>query len=316
MSDTRENKGYFVFTLDTELAWGHYDCFTPTMFSANGQEERKVIERLLDIFEQFNIVATWAIVGHMFFEKCEKCDFCPILEWKGKYEVFNKIYEADDPLWYGADIIELLIRDNPRHEIAFHGYTHKVFDENLLSKEEARREIREWLRVSQRKNIIPKSVVFPKNKIGHLDILKDEGFVCYRGEQILPGIFSIPILGKILVRIDNLIQFVPPEVFDPKIEPSGLMNLPSSRRLFGMNRRVSLVLDMLKLPYLNMDCIIKGVNKAANEKKVIHIRSHPYEFRTEKDYDKLRYLLQVVSAEIKIGRMQSIGMANLANILF
>jgi hypothetical protein len=304
--------GFFVLSLDTELAWGHFDRFPSPTISMDSSREREIIKRLLEIFDRYSITVTWALVGHMFYTQCEKCPICPIMDWKGKYSVFDQIYESNNPLWYGEDIIDLLLERRFVHEIAFHGYTHRLFDQNQLSEAEARTEIKEWKRLSTRKNLIPSSVVFPRNKVGYLHVFKEEGFLCYRGDQLTPRYLSTPLIGKVLKWLDLKFQFCIPEVYHPTEEPGGLVNLHASRRLFGMDPLVSGLLDQLNLAGMGIKRIIKGVEKAAKEKKVIHIRAHPYEFRSEKDFAQLILLLDSVSKEIKGGRIQSITMGGLA----
>ena len=317
MSDTKDQIGYFLFSLDTELAWGKFDRdrSRPKWFSPDGSRERRAIELLLNVLDEFGVVGTWAVVGHLFYEKCEECDICPILEWRGKYRSFEEVYKTSDPLWYGADVIESILSRGPRHEIAFHGYTHKVFDENTMSEEEARTEIQEWLRVSKRKHIIPRTVIFPRTKIGHLDLFKEYGFICYRGEELMPEISSLPLIGRVFRRFYHYLSpLFTPQVYAFKVEPSGLVKFPSSRWLFGFNRKVERILDSLNLHNLRIRKIVKGIEKAAIEKKIIHIWAHPWEFQTKKDIEKLCYLLGYVSDEMSKGRIQSVGMADLARI--
>ena len=315
MNNTITKKGYFVFSLDTELAWGYYDRFRENMFSEGGKKERAAIHRLLEIFDEYNITATWAIVGHLFYRKCETCGICPILEWKNKHRSFGEIYETDNQLWYGMDIINLLQTKGARHEIAFHGYTHKIFSEDMMTVQEAKIEIQEWQKVASRKNIIPYSIVFPRNRIGHLKTFKDAGYICYRGDELHPKDYKIPLLGKALNLIDLFLQIRVPQVYEPIMDPEGLVNLPSSRWLFGMNRKFEAVFDAFNLHLLRIRKLVRAVRMAAREGKTIHIWAHPEEFKTEKDFDKLRFLLSVVSNEIKKGAIQSIGMAELAKIV-
>lgn len=315
MSDTGDKTGYFLFSLDTELAWGYFDLdrLRSKRFSSDGSRERRSIERVLDVLEEFNIIATWAVVGHLFYERCEKCNVCPVLDWKGKYRSFEEVYETNAPLWYGADVIETLLTRGSQHEIAFHGYTHRVFDENMMSEEEAGTEIQEWLRVSKRKHIIPRTVIFPRTQIGHLDLFKEYGFICYRGEELLPEVCSLSLIGRVFRRLYHYLSILStPQVYEFKVEPSGLVNLPSSHDFFGFNRKMERVLDSLNLHNLRIRKIIKGVEKAAIEKKIIHIWAHPHEFQTKKDIEKLRYLFGYVSEQVNKGRLQSIGMADLA----
>lgn len=306
--------GYFLFSLDTELAWGYYDLddIRSKKFSPDGSRERKSIELLLDILDEFGIVATWAITGHLFYEKCEACDICPILEWRGKHPSFEKVYETEHPLWYGADVVTTLLTRGSKHEIAFHGYTHKVFDENRMSAEEAKTEIQEWQRLSRRKGLLPQTVIFPQGQIGHLGVFRDAGFLCYRGDTVMPRIHSFPLIGKLLYHAGLTLQIVAPQVYEARIEPSGLVNLPSSQWFFEINRNVEMLLDGLNLHNLRIRRIIRGVKKAVDEKKVIHVWAHPYEFQTEKDFEELRYLFRYVSEQISQGKLQSIGMADLA----
>lgn len=314
--EEREEIGYFLFSLDTELAWGHFDSFKPGIFSPDGKRERNTIIRILDMLDEFDLIATWAVVGHLFYENCEQCEICPVLEWKGKYPSYDQIYDTSSPLWYGADIMKILMQRSWRHEIAFHGYTHRIFNEKNLNRQEARIEILEWLRVTQRMKVDhPRTVVFPRNQVGFLDLFKEFGFVCYRGDELLPrDYYSIPFLGKLLNRIDLVMQFRTPQVYKVSPNPSGLINLPASRGLFMINRNFDLLLDHLNLSSFHIQRIIKGVEKAANEKKVIHLYAHPFEFRSERDFDKLRTLFESVAQQVKGNRLRSISMSSLARI--
>lgn len=314
MSNSKQKVGYFLFSLDTELAWGYYDQFRDGLFSTDGHRERENVRRLLEIFDEFNIIATWAVVGHLFYSRCEKCEICPVIEWKGNYRSFEEIFDTDNPLWYGSDVINLLLTKGARHEIAFHGYTHRFFDEEKMTAQEARNEIQEWLRLARRNNIVPHSVVFPRNRAGFLDVFKNAGFSCYRGDELHPKDYEIPFIGKALNRIDLVLQIRTPQVYEIKVDPTGLVNLPSSRWLFGMNRKVEAAFDALNLHLLRIRRIVKAVKKAAKEGKIIHIWAHPCEFHTEKDFEKLRYLFKYVSVEMNKGSLQSIGMADLARM--
>jgi peptidoglycan/xylan/chitin deacetylase (PgdA/CDA1 family) len=311
-NDNSAQNGYFLFTLDTELAWGHYDSFHPDQFSKDGTRERAAILRLLDLLDEFDLVATWALVGHLFYEKCEECQVCPVLDWKGKYVSFSQIYKTNFPLWYGADIMGTLLQRASRHEIAFHGYTHRFFDS--LSEQETRIEISEWLRVTARRNVRPPTaVVFPRSRIGHLQLFDRYGFKCYRGDELLPwDYYALPILGKVFNRVDLLTQLRTPQVYSLPLPTHGMVNLPASRGLLRVNPRFEHLLEFFGLAHLPTASLIRGVKKAAQEKKVMHLYAHPYEFRTEKDFEKLREIFAVVAEKVRTGQLQSISMSALA----
>jgi peptidoglycan/xylan/chitin deacetylase (PgdA/CDA1 family) len=317
MSASVGQGGYFLFTLDTELAWGHFDIFRPGLFSTDGRRERSAILRLLDMLDEFDLVATWALVGHLFYEKCEDCQVCPVLDWQGKYESFPQIYRNDSPLWYGADIVKILLECAGRHEIAFHGYTHRLFDPNTMDEREARTEIDEWLRVASRWDVYPPTAaVFPRNREGYIQLFGEYGFLCYRGNELLPpDYYSLPFLGKLLNRVDLVTQLRTPQVYSPPAPQHGMVNLPASRGLLRVHPGFKWLLQRFNLGHLPTDSLVRGVEKAAREKKVLHLYAHPYEFREEGDFAKLRAVFKSVAQKIQSGELLSISMSGLARLI-
>jgi len=313
-----DETGYFIFSLDTELATGCFDLdeMRKKRFTRDGNRERRSINRLIDLFEEFNIVGTWAIVGHLFYDRCEYCEICPMMDWKGKYSAFEEVYGTNNPLWYGGDIIKSLLGRGPRQEIAFHGFSHKIFDETQMSIPEAEKEIEAWLHVAKRKEIVPHAVAFPRNVVGHLDILRKAGFTCYRGEPKRPWLIQNKIFGRYVKAIDQVLGLSNIPIFnlENNIDP-GMVPLFSSQCFFDLNRRFEHFLDALNLYKLRFGRVIRGIKAAAEEKKMIHIWAHPCDFRTEKDFAKLQHIFAAVSQEIKKGRMRSVGMTEMARIM-
>jgi peptidoglycan/xylan/chitin deacetylase (PgdA/CDA1 family) len=303
--------GHFVFSLDTELAWGGLWSQSPSSTaSRDGAVERAHIQRLLDMLDEFAIAATWAVTGHLFYAKCEDCDSCPVLILKGQDNRFDEIWGASGSMWYGADVVDALLSRGSSHEIGFHGYTHRLF--NQLTEEEARFEIAEWLRLATRRGIRHYSVVFPQGRIDHLRLFRDAGFICYRGKEVRHPILMVPLLGKVLNRINLKLAMLTPQVFEAKVDASGLVNIPSSQWLFRTHRAVENVLDSLNLATLRFRPAIKSIDRAAQQSKVVHLWLHPQELRTDKDFDKLRFVFERVAVHVKAGRLQSITMADLA----
>ena len=72
------------------------------------------------------------------------------------------------------------------------------------------------------------------------------------------------------------------------------------------------MLDLLNLHTLRIRRVVEGLKKAAEEKKILHIWAHPWEFRSEQDFEKLRHIFDHVSNEVSRGRIRSVGMADLA----
>ncbi|RJP50446.1 MAG: hypothetical protein C4583_10570 [Anaerolineaceae bacterium] len=317
MLHSANQTGTFLLSLDTELAWGYFDCLNPQDFSSDGQLERQGIHALLDLFREFNIHATWAVVGHLFYETCEKCEPCPVKAWEGKYDSFSQVYASDSRLWYGADVINAILEDGEMHEIAFHGYTHRPFNETTMRRDEARFEIEEWLRLAQRKGLAPRTVIFPRNVIGHLELFQEYGFTSYRGAELPSPCYAIPILGRGLKRYHRyLSSFISaPGYRHEDFQSNGLLNLPSSQHLFGFDQVVSRRVNALNLHRWITRTVTDGIRNAAREKKIFHLRAHPNDFRDDKDFDMLRGICQIVSEEVKSGRLTSLRMDNLADMV-
>lgn len=156
-------------------------------------------------------------------------------------------------------------------------------------------------------------VIFPRNRIRHLALFQEYGFICYRGHEAMPPMYSLPLLGKVLRRLYYEVSpWWTPPVYDASIDATGLVNIPASRWLFGFNHHVERVLTRLHLQPLRLRKLVQGIKKAAAEKKIVHLWAHPYEFRTDRDIDNLRYLFQQVAEEVRQGRMRSVGMVELA----
>jgi peptidoglycan/xylan/chitin deacetylase (PgdA/CDA1 family) len=317
MKEKSNNTGYFIFSLDTELGTGYFDKDDERkrIFSIDGSRERASISRILAMLEEYKIIATWAVVGHIFYEHCEECEICPILEWKGKYKSYEEAYKTSHPLWYGADVVDLLLNQKMKHEIAFHGYSHETF--NTMSQEKAEIEIQEFIRVAGRKGIVAKSIVFPRNKVGHLDLFKKYGFLCYRGEEALPLITRNKyIVGKVAKSLDHILGISTPPIYELRdFVNKDMVNLISTQHLFGFNRNTDLMLDKWGVPNLRIRRITRAIKKAASHKKVAHIWAHPWEFRTEGDFSKLSNIFETVAEEVAAGRMKTISMIDMAHMV-
>ena len=66
------------------------------------------------------------------------------------------------------------------------------------------------------------------------------------------------------------------------------------------------------IPPLRTRRIVRAIKKAANQKKVVPIWAPPWQFDIEKEFDKLRQILENVVDEIRRGWMKSVSMAEMA----
>lgn len=314
----KDQRGIFVFSLDTELGTGYFDKDDrrKAIFSPDGSRERASIKRLLAMLEQYGIRGTWAIVGHIFYDACENCAICPILDWKGKYSSYEEAYQTAHPLWYGGDIVQYLLEHGPNQEFGFHGYTHEVFLPDLTSRERAELQITEWIRVAARYNLHPGSIVFPRDRVGYLDLFEKHGFVCYRADHQEHILIRNKYFGRYIKVLDHLTGLSRVPTHKPALKlVNGLVELTSSQHLFGFNRGLELALDNAGMQHLRHRRILRSIDRIASQNEILHLWAHPWEFRTDKDFEKLERMLQQVQNYIRQGKVRSLGMLDLANEL-
>jgi len=95
------------------------------------------------------------------------------LEIPATFAIRGQLTEVND------SILEFLLKSSVKHDIGAHGYYHREFTN--LSCNEAENELK-MISVGMKKfGIIPRSFIFPKNSVAHLDLLEKHGYKCYRG---------------------------------------------------------------------------------------------------------------------------------------
>lgn len=184
------DKGIFVLSIDTELAWGgvHNHSFRSRRELYKGS--REVVDHLLALLERYSISATWAIVGHLFLEGCHRVDGVkhpeivrPSYPWfKGDWFAEDPCSELDkDPCWYGRDIIEKIAKCRIPQEIGSHGFSHTIIGAEGCSKQAFESELIACKHLAKAAGIDLRSFVYPRNAVAYLDVLSAHGFLAYRG---------------------------------------------------------------------------------------------------------------------------------------
>src|SRR4051812_35850623 len=78
MNEQIFDKGVFTISLDFELLWGSFDSGKHRKFIAHFARDggaydatRGIIDRLLALFQNYDMRVTWATLGHLFLAHCE-----------------------------------------------------------------------------------------------------------------------------------------------------------------------------------------------------------------------------------------------------
>lgn len=327
MSSLALRRGVFIVSLDLELAWGTFDIWgrgTADMPRALSrillQTRDVVIDELLRLFREYDVPATWAIVGHLFLDHCEPVNGVkhPDMPRPAHSWFEDDWYDRDpasnieaDPVWYGRDIVERIMLAQPRQEIACHSFSHVIFGDEGCSAEVAEAEVRECVTLARELGIDLRSFVFPRSQAGHHQVLSKHGFSCYRAPR--PGWFDV-FNGKaqrVAKLINDMLALSPCCAVVDK-EPNGLWSISTSayyRSLHGVGRMVPV--------RSRVHQCVKGIDKAVKTQGVFHLCLHPWNFavETERLLEGLRKVLQHAARESERGRLDLLSMGQLAERL-
>lgn len=267
-------RGSLIISIDTELLWGRHDL-NYSNFLRRAKKERSIIKKLLSLFTKYHIPATWGVVGHLFLKQCSPKNNInhpeinrPNYPWvKGDWFKDDPATSIrKDPAWYGQDLVKL-IKDTPHQEIACHSFSHVLFGHPGCSRDCAESEITTCLKLAKGLGIKFQSFIFPRNSVGHLNLLKKYGFSAFR--SLKPAWQNHNNLLTKLVQLAWLVSPLAPPVFEAK-KVSGLVDLPGS--MYYLSTRGPRKLLPIKLRVLKAKL---GINQAIKQKKIFHLWFHP-----------------------------------------
>jgi len=277
--------GSIVLSLDAELAWGFHDL--PELPTARVTEARESWQTLVELFEQYDVPATWTVVGSLFLDELDGEEGThPAGEaW------FERVPDGEpgpESVWFSQELIEAVIESPVDHEIGSHSFSHIEFGETTA--EIAQAELEFSHDAASTHGIDLESFVFPRNNVGHRRVLAENGFTCYRGtapERWYEGTRYEPA-GK---AATFLLGLSPPPIVTPQQDEFGLVNIPASLFLFEFGRAP---------PPLSTDPVVRQVARGlealrAEPDGVLHLWLHPNNLTTAGDRSRLEEILSLVA---------------------
>jgi hypothetical protein len=194
-------KACLVFSIDFELAWGWYrtkDKAEPLLYANEmACQTRHNFPTILALFGQYEIPATWAIVGHLFLERCARNngklhpEILRIPYFVNEYWCYidGDWFDFDAgsdfqtaPECYAPDLIQQILDSKIDHEIACHTFSHIDLSDDRCPSQVADSELKACINVARSWDIELKSFIFPGTLTGNLASLKKYGFSAYRIE--------------------------------------------------------------------------------------------------------------------------------------
>jgi peptidoglycan/xylan/chitin deacetylase (PgdA/CDA1 family) len=252
-------RGALTISIDLELAWGVWDHLTPDDLHMAETAERSICSALIELFDRYDVPATWAIVAALLDEKSAASHPGPVA------------------CWYAPDIIEELVRAKVRHEIGSHGGRHVYFDS--ISAAQAREDLEFAGDMHRTHALAFKSFVFPRNWVGHLDQLAGSGLRTFRGPDD-GWADAVGRFGGPLRRAANLIDKalpLPPQLVSATPRDA-LVDIPGSMLLMGRNGVRRFV-----LPQVTRAKLAAGLERAKRSGQIFHVWFHPSNFYYRRD---------------------------------
>jgi peptidoglycan/xylan/chitin deacetylase (PgdA/CDA1 family) len=307
-----------VISLDLEMEWGRGQEANPVGSELNSYlGEREAINRLLALFEEFEIAATWATVGFLFAEtRAELDSYTPRLQPHYEATRLNPYTksigssESDDPLHYASSVLRR-IAACPGQEIATHTFSHYYCLEPGQSVDGFSADLSSAIAIASAKGIQIDSLVFPRNQYNpaYLSCLRDAGIRVFRGNQ--QGWMHEPthVHGAVrrLSRLaDAYVDFSGDGTFgwSEVVRADGLCDVRASRFLRPYLPRLR------ALERLRLSRILSSLEAAAEHNRIFHLWSHPHNFgfHTEEAISFLREILTRFSTLRRTRGMMSLSM--------
>jgi len=308
----RLERGALVVSIDVEMAWGQIHRPTEVYEFA---DERAQMRRLLDLFDEHAVPATWAFVGHLLLEECHRTDGLahpdlvrPNYEWfEGDWLAADPCRTWEDsPTWYAPDLVaEVIGRETP-HEIGSHAFSHLIAGDPGCSEAAFRSDLRHCREAAQRAGVSPTAFVYPRNQYGFEDVLGDEGFTSYRGPRSDP-LAGLDGVERRVRRLADLAVPTSASAVRP-VASAGVWNLPATYlHDVGSVRRYPLRLLQAR----------RRLRQAARHRSLFHVWFHPHNVAHEPDrwFDGLDDLLRRAARLRDQGRLDTLTMSAVADRL-
>jgi hypothetical protein len=302
-------RGVFTVSLDFELIWGTLDKPKWRRFRRLCRIEREeMVGRLLALFREYDISATWCTVGHLFLDHCSGHSR---LHANSRRDPASS--EETNPVFYGRALVEQIRRCPTPQEIGCHSFTHAIFDQPECTRAVAEAELGASVRAARDIGLDLTSFAFPRNRVGHVDLLPRFGFTVFRGQDMCwyertPHRRWFHRLGHLF----DVMTAASPAAVLPEWNEDGLWEIPGS---------------MLFTPSHGLRCVIpaglrvararKGLREAARTNRIFHLWFHPTDLVVRRNamLDGLRRVFDTASELRAAGRLTVLPMGGVIDLI-
>lgn len=319
------NNGVFVISLDFEMFWGVHHTHFVNRYLKNLESTPRVIPRLLQTFERYDVHATWAIVGLLFNKSFSQATSQLPAELPtynnpelNPFRHLNDDARPPEDICFAPKLVQSILQ-TPHQELASHTYSHffclepgqtaSQFEADLIMAKSKLQEVGQDMR----------TLVFPVNQLNpdYLPVLQKLGIASYRGNPDSWLYKAVDEKQEFLFRrmirlMDSYFNFSGYHGYDQKSLTEGaLTNIPASFFLRPFSPRLKF------LENLRFRRIEKAMTHAAKNNLVFHLWWHPHNFgnNTDHNFQFLNRILDHFQMLNQKYQMQSMNMLELTQRL-
>lgn len=314
-----ESKGYFCVSLDFELFWGMHDFNTIEHYGSHILKGKSMIDAQLELFKQYDIHATWGVVGLLLAQNREQAkEYAPQLkpsydiEKRSSYPVLDGMTSEQEEYFFAPQKAKL-IKDTPNQELGTHTFSHYYCTERGQNAEQFYADAEAEKKIFGLVGDEPKSILFPRNQCSkeYLKAAKRAGLECFRSRESnwIYKLIKSNFARRALRTIDSYLPLTGSNAH-PLSQQEGLVNVAASAFLRPYDKK-RFALEGLKI------IRIKGQMKAAAKKKLVyHLYWHPHNLggHSEKCFNQQRKIFPYYQKLNKKYGMESKNMIELCSI--
>ncbi|MGM0841642.1 MAG: polysaccharide deacetylase family protein [Bacillota bacterium] len=320
----KKKPGTLVISLDFELYWGMQDQLSFKTYKNQSEESADhVVQSILKSFDRFDIHATWAVVGFMFYNNFKEL----------RRNFPDKIPSYSDSKLSPYLYLNSLKNENARHdfhfspslikeiakaknqEIGTHTFSHYYCLEQGQTIEEFHDDLSKAIEVMKKVNHEPKSIVFPRNQIKkeYIQLCKSKGITSYRGTE-KSWIYDLKTgenkryLKRALRFLDAYVNLTGHNTYSLRESDETMpLNIPSSRFLRPYCPKLK------SLESFRLKRIVDDLTYAAKNGETYHLWWHPHNFNSNL-HENIEFLNQILTAYSQLKEeygMRSLNMAEL-----
>lgn len=280
--------GSLVISLDLELYWGVTDVISLDQYKETLLRARDTIPAILDIFERYQLHATWATVGFVLHEeRSAALRNLPVTKPHYTNQSINNYRhlqhlgsdESSDPYHFGHSLIRT-IAAVPHQEIGTHTFSHYYCAEPGQDIQSFRADLAAAVETAKAFGFDTQSIVFPRHQVveEYLPVCAAFGITAYRGNVPLwPYASRSEQQQNLLLRIirasDSYANVTGHHTFPAsEIGAGTLANVRASHYFRPYSKRLRLF-EPLKIRR-----IVSSLTHAAQHGQVYHLWMHPEDF--------------------------------------